>query len=231
MKYTIFCMLVISIIFLIIISLLHSSEYFSNPDELGIFVHTYKPFNFRLFDTRPRILILCAHPDDESIFASRDMLNNNCTVICLTTPIIKKRREEFFKVLQLTGQTGHLLNFPDSIDFKDKDDINELWFNLTDKEIFELYIFNIIKNQRYDMIVSHDRYGEYGHPQHKRLNELSLYIASVLNTPFNDFKSRYVDETPEERKRADNIRDIYKSQSVVVRGSKKDMFIHKRCKN
>ena len=231
MKYTIFGMLVLSILFLIILSFFKSSEYMTNPDERGIFVHTYKPFNFRLIDNRPRILILCAHPDDESIFASRDMLNNNCTVICLTTPVIKKRREEFFKVLQITGQTGHILNFPDSIDFKDKGDLNELWFNLTDKEIYEYYIFNIIKNNRYDMIVSHDRYGEYGHPQHKRLNELSLYIASVLKIPFNDFKSRYLNETPEEREKANEIRDIYKSQIVVVRGSKKNLFVHKRCKN
>jgi hypothetical protein len=73
-------MLVVSIIFLIIVLLFNSSEYVSNPDERGIFVHTYKPFNFRLIDNSPRILILCAHPDDESIFASRDILNNNCTI-------------------------------------------------------------------------------------------------------------------------------------------------------
>ena len=231
MKYTIFAILALSILFLIIISFFKSSEYMTNPDELGIFIYTYKPFKFTYIDTRPRILILCAHPDDESIFDSRDMLHNNCTVICLTTPIIEKRRDEFIKVLQITGQTGHILNFPDSIDFKDKDDLNELWFNLTDKEIYEQYIFNIIKNERYDMIVSHDRYGEYGHPQHKRLNELSLYIASVLKIPFNDFKSRYLDETPEERQKANEIRDIYKSQIVVVRGTKKNLFMHKRCKN
>jgi LmbE family N-acetylglucosaminyl deacetylase len=231
MKYTIFGMLVISIIFLIIVSHFNSYEYVSNPDKRGIFVHTYKPFNFRLIDNRPRILILCAHPDDESIFASRDMLNNNCTVICLTTPVIKKRREEFFKVLQVTGQTGHILNFQDEIEFEDNDELNKAWFNLTDKEIFEQYISKIIKNERFDIVVSHDRYGEYGHPQHKRLNELSLYTASTLDIPFNDFKSRYVDETPEERKKADEIREIYKSQSIVVRGSKKNMFIRKRCKN
>jgi LmbE family N-acetylglucosaminyl deacetylase len=78
-------------------------------------MYTYKPFKFTCFDTRLRILILCAHPDDESIFDSRDILHNNCTVICLTTPVIEKRREEFIKVLQITGQTGHILNFPDSI--------------------------------------------------------------------------------------------------------------------
>ena len=144
MKYTIFSILALSILFLIIISFFKSSEYMTNPDELGIFMYTYKPFKFSYIDTRPRILILCAHPDDESIFDSRDMLNNNCTVICLTTPVIKKRREEFIKVLQITGQTGHILNFPDSIDFEDKDDLNELWFNLTDKEIYEYYILTDI---------------------------------------------------------------------------------------
>lgn len=221
MKYTIFAILALSILFLIIISFFKSSEYMSSPDTNGIVIYTYKPFNLRFFDTRQRVLILCAHPDDESIFDSRDILHNNCTVICLTNADNKVRRSEFFNVLQATKQTGHILNFPDSIS-----EGGEVWFNLTDEEIYKLYISHIL-NEKYDLIVSHDRYGEYGHPQHKRLNQLSLYIASHLKIPFNDFHTRYIDETPEERKKSDKIRDNYMSQKVVVRGSKKDIFMHK----
>jgi LmbE family N-acetylglucosaminyl deacetylase len=195
--------------------------------DSGIIVYTYKPFKFTLFDNRPRILILCAHPDDESIFDSRDLLHNNCTVICLTNAQNRIRRREFLNVMQFTKQTGYILNFPDSISENGQE---HLWFNLTDEEIYKLYISQLLNN-KYDLVVSHDRYGEYGHPQHKRLHELSLYIASQLKIPFNDFQTRYIDEAPEEKKKADNIRKYYISQKVVVEGSKKDLFRHKRCKN
>lgn len=229
MKYTIFAMLIITILFFIIVSFFNSYEYMTNLDN-EILVYSYKPFKLTLFDNRPHILILCAHPDDESIFGSRDLLNNNCTVICLTNADNKIRRREFFNVMQFTKQTAHILNFPDSIISKDIDELNALWFNLTDEEIYKLYISQLL-HDKYDIVVSHDRYGEYGHPQHKRLNELSLYVASHLKIPFNDFQTRYVDETPEERKKADDIRKYYISQKVVMRGSKKNIFRRKSCKN
>jgi LmbE family N-acetylglucosaminyl deacetylase len=159
---------------------------------------------------RPKILILNAHPDDETLFGSRDLIENDCTVICFTHGENPVRRNEFFKAIDYTNNKGYIYNFPDSKGEISQNELYKIWYNLSDKDIFKHYISPLLK-EKYYMVVSHSKNGEYGHAIHKRVHKLALYTSNELNLPFSNFYHRYNTTTKEER---DNVLKIYKSQNI-----------------
>lgn len=159
---------------------------------------------------KPKILILHSHPDDESLFGSRDLIENDCTVICFTHGENAIRRNEFFKAIEYTSNKGYIYNFPDSKGEITQEELYEIWHSLSDEHIFENYITPLLK-EKYDMVVSHDSNGEYGHAIHKRLHELAIYTSEQLNLPFADFYIRYNMRNKEKR---DSILKVYKSQNI-----------------
>ena len=58
-------------------------------------------------------LLVCAHPDDETIFFSSFLKKERPFVICVSNRGHKVRREEFYKALAYWGVEGTMLNFPD----------------------------------------------------------------------------------------------------------------------
>jgi len=159
---------------------------------------------------KPKILILNSHPDDESLFGSRDLIENNCTVICFTHGENAIRRNEFFKAINYSKNKGYIYNFPDSKGEISQEELYKIWYSFSDKHIFENYIMPLLK-EKYDMVVSHDKNGEYGHAIHKRVHNLALYTSKELNIPSTFFYNRYNRSNIDDR---DNILKVYKSQNI-----------------
>jgi hypothetical protein len=87
--------------------------------------------------------------------------------------------------------------------------------------IYNNYIKSIIENKyNFEMIVSHDEDGEYGHIQNKRVHEIAKYISNILNKPFFDFKTRFdinnLNNISYINKRNESIK-IYKSQQHIIK--------------
>ena len=151
-----------------------------------------------------KILMLIAHPDDEAIFGANDLLSkdNNVTVVCFTNLNNKIRSAEFFKCMKLAGSAGYMLDLNDAID--------DGWPYMTTGELGDLVTSKL--TGVYDMIVSHDKNGEYGHPQHKRVHVVANALAKRMAIPFSGFKARYNLASLDMARRAFILSKIYKSQ-------------------
>ena len=109
-----------------------------------------------------KLLVVC-HPDDEAIFFGDWLIENakETKVICLTSRDDETRFKELKESLKAAGvKEFECLREPASLEpFRDKDYIRA-------------FLIKIKKEFDWEMIVTHNRYGEYGHIQHIEAHEI-----------------------------------------------------------
>jgi LmbE family N-acetylglucosaminyl deacetylase len=110
-------------------------------------------------------LMIVAHPDDETIWGGAHLLEGGYFVICITRGYDEERSAEFCKVLKDSGNEGIILNYPDKVLGK-RDD----WDRVDGK--IKKDIKNVLKLKNWEMIVTHNKDGEYGHRHHIMLNKM-----------------------------------------------------------
>lgn len=122
-------------------------------------INTLKQYGIDLCDN----LMVVAHPDDESLWGGGHLISKNWFIICLTNGDNNIRSEEFYKVLNYTGNHGIILNYPDEIC-----GIRDDWKNYKSEIINILSLTLDYKN--WDKIVTHNPDGDTGHIHHKITN-------------------------------------------------------------
>lgn len=146
---------------------------------------TFKAFGYIFSKNRPQLdlqsykdqldssntLIIVAHPDDETIFAGSELINNKCFVLCLTNKSNKIRNNDFNSIMNLTNNFGIMLNYPDLT--------KNGYINNWNFEMKSLYsdIYKIISYKQWNKIITHNKNGEYNHIHHKKTS-LIVYKAS-----------------------------------------------------
>ena len=111
--------------------------------------------------------MIVAHPDDESIFGGH-VLNADWKVICVTNANNIKRATEFKNVMNKTGSLCEMWDFTD-----------HKHYNFGGRETRLLYKLKTeFGANNYEMIVTHNLTGDYGHLQHKLLSEIVTKIAN-----------------------------------------------------
>lgn len=178
-------------------------------------------------------LMIVAHPDDELIFGGGHLLEGDYLVLCITNGRNKTRRAEFESVIKETGNQGIILEYPDKVCGK-----RDEWKNVKDGIFSD--IEKVIKLKNFDMIVTHNERGEYGHLHHKITHSLvveafedkkppaKLYFFGKYHKavtvdkylsgekPFpDDMKERLPDDVV---KRKTELAKLYKSQKGTVDG-------------
>lgn len=134
-------------------------------------------------------LMIVAHPDDETIWGGGHLLEGGYLVVCLTNGNNKVRSEEFKKVVKASGNIPLILSYPDKLNLKRND-----W--KMSKAGIKADISRIINYKKWDLIVTHNEAGEYGHAHHKMTHSLVVDAYESLKCDsslyfFGDYYKAY----------------------------------------
>lgn len=121
-------------------------------------------------------LMIVAHPDDETIYGGGHLLTGDYTVVCITCGVVDYRVEEFKEVMDKTGDNYIMLGFVDRVNVTGpisnwSDEYNDIYNALHD----------IITSENWDMIITHNPDGEYGHRHHIMTSEMVTDITGKNN--------------------------------------------------
>lgn len=140
-------------------------------------------------NTKAKKLMIVAHPDDDVIWGGGHLMEGDYFVVCITNGRNKTRKPEFEKMLEKSGNSGYILEYPDKVAGK-RDD----WTEVSDK--IENDIERIMKCKEWELIVTHNKDGEYGHQHHKYTHSIvtELYEKNDITEPLFCFGTYYSKE-------------------------------------
>lgn len=134
------------------------------------------------------ILVIIAHPDDETIWAGGALLKTKVkkTIISLCRKNDKDRAPKFEKACKILNSKGYM---------SDLDDSEEGYYKKNSEQDVIKRVLKITKNKKYDYLYTHGKNGEYGHIRHmevhrivnKMLDRGLLYAKKVF---FFSYKKR-----------------------------------------
>src|SRR5574344_237666 len=116
-------------------------------------------------------LMIVAHPDDEILWGSVELLKKNYLVICVTCGSNKIRVKEFENVMKATNDKYIMLGYPDKILYKRSNWVFSYKYIKRDLKYIEDY-------KDWKMIVTHNKRGEYGHQHHKMVHKIVWSTAN-----------------------------------------------------
>lgn len=126
-------------------------------------------------------LMIVAHPDDETIWGGGHLSEGRYLVVCITDGYNETRKGEFETAVKHLNNT----NIPVILDFPDKMlGKRDSWFGI--KGRIGDAVEKCIKLKDWELIVTHNKEGEYGHIHHKMTSSIvkdkykDLEIANPL---------------------------------------------------
>ncbi len=164
-------------------------------------------------------LMIVAHPDDELLWGGAHLIKDNYLVVCVTCGPVKTRVREFVNVMHATHDEYIMLGYPDKTNGE-----RDNWDNVKEDIIKD--INDIIALKDWDLIVTHNPDGEYGHIHHKMTSSITtdlvqnkdkLYYFGIYHSKKN--LPNYIEEmTPIEDhllKQKKHIIGLYRSQEFI----------------
>lgn len=127
-------------------------------------------------------LMIVAHPDDESIFGGGALLSEKgWKVICLTNARNDVRSKEFYQAMEFAGSSGEMWDYPDIYD------------GTFDEDKVSKDLKRVLRFGKYELVVTHNLHGEYGHSQHMALSRIvhdlrprNLHVFDTSEKPLPD---------------------------------------------
>lgn len=114
-------------------------------------------------------LMIVAHPDDETIWGGAHLAEDDYLVVCITNGDNEIRNKEFFKVLDVSADNGIMLRYPDKTRGE-----RDSWDRVRTKISADLE--KIISYKEWELVVTHNPKGEYGHAHHIMTNNIVTNI-------------------------------------------------------
>lgn len=114
-------------------------------------------------------LMIVAHPDDETIWGGAHLAEDDYLVVCITNGNNETRNKEFFDVLDVSADSGIMLTYPDKTKGK-----RDSWDRVRTK--ISLDLEKIISYKEWELVVTHNTKGEYGHAHHIMTNNIVTNI-------------------------------------------------------
>lgn len=121
-------------------------------------------------------LMIVAHPDDEVIWGGGHLMDGGYLIVCITNGRNEVRAKEFMKVVEKSGNTGIILDYPDKVNGR-RDDWKQVYDGIYSD------VNAIMEYKNWDMIVTHNKDGEYGHLHHKIVHKI---VTEIYNKDKSD---------------------------------------------
>lgn len=143
--------------------------------EIKIYSYFYKPYkvdkDFSKIDLDGyNKLMIVAHPDDEMLWGGAHLIEDNYLVVCVTCGGIKERVNEFTSVMHATNDRYIMLGYPDKTN-----GARDNWDSVR-KDIIK-DIEDIVNLKEWEIIVTHNPQGEYGHIHHKMTSSITTEVV------------------------------------------------------
>ena len=172
-------------------------------------------------------LMIVAHPDDELLWGGSHLLESKYLVVCITCGPDKERGNEFSSVMNETGDKFIMLGYPDVVNLR-----RDNWE--TSKDDITKDLNAIINLKEWDLVVTHNPDGEYGHIHHKITNQIvtdlfedkdKLYYFGNYYTKraFHKHYDKMLPLTDLQLKKKTRLIGLYKSQ-IFIQTSFNHMF-------
>lgn len=169
-------------------------------------------------------LMFVAHPDDDSIWGGAHLIEdgNKYLVVCITCGVRKDRALEFEEAMGKTGSEYLMLGYPDKTN-GEKDNWD------TSRDGIRKDVQEIIDAKDWNLIVTHNPDGEYGHIHHKMTssivsdiadhNKLMYFGKYYKKSIIDDYKDQMVELKEDIYNKKIDLIKVYKTQDFVF-----DMF-------
>lgn len=169
-------------------------------------------------------LMIVAHPDDDTLWGGAHLMDGDYFVVCITNGRNDTRKPEFEKMLSKSGNSGYILEYPDKV-AGERDDWKKVWDKI------ESDVERIMNCKDWELIVTHNKEGEYGHQHHRYTHSIvtGLYDKNKIKEPLYCFGTYYSkDKLPEHESDMKKISDeqldfkadlvkVYESQESTVK--------------
>lgn len=116
-------------------------------------------------------LMIVAHPDDEVLWGGGHLISQDYLVVCVTNGNQPTRSKEFKKVIEASGNKYIMLGYPDKVGGR-----RDNWASVKDKMQSDLE--RIMEYKHWNLIVTHNQNGEYGHIQHQSVHS---YVTEIFD--------------------------------------------------
>lgn len=164
-------------------------------------------------------LMIVAHPDDEMIWGGGHLLEGGYLVVCITNGENETRKAEFLKAVEKSGNIPLILSYPDK-----ELGMRSRWIGYIDDITRDIQ--TILALKEWNIIVTHNLDGEYGHIHHKIVSALVTgqidwtkegkfyYFGKYYNEKELSFLE--LEQLPENiQKEKEEILKLYSSQNFI----------------
>jgi LmbE family N-acetylglucosaminyl deacetylase len=115
------------------------------------------------------VAVIVAHPDDETLWAGGTLLTHpywKCFIVCLCRGSDSERAPKFYEALQILKSEGIMGDLDDGPEQKP----------LAEEKV-ERTILDLLPIRNYDLIITHNRTGEYTrHIRHEEINKAVIRL-------------------------------------------------------
>lgn len=186
---------------------------FFNKDDESIHQDLIDQIDFHTVDC----LMIVAHPDDETIWGGKHLLDDHYLVVCLTNKDNETRKNEFMNIIKETHNQGLIFDYPDKTNGK-----RDNWSQV--KQDIMNDIRYLLEKKDWKMIVTHNPEGEYGHIHHQMTSRFVTkyvketdklyYFGKYYKKKNKPVDLQQINEDDLEKKMS--LAKIYGSQSRVI---------------
>lgn len=169
-KHKIIKIVLIVLLAIVVLTLLTAGSLWS----YRVFKSYYDKDTFTNLDlSKVNKLMIVAHPDDETLWGGGHLSEGGYLVVCITNGYNETRKNEFEEAVKHLNDTNIpvILNFPDKT-LGERDS----WFGIKGK--IEDAAEECISLKDWELIVTHNKEGEYGHIHHKMTSSI---VRNVYN--------------------------------------------------